>query len=124
MGQIYHALGLSVACISHQASYLYDPEYKNEEDNKDIRDDLRDELGSFKIEDSYLRPVSRKEAYNADITYGTNHEFGFDFLRDNLAPDLSMRVQKPHNYVIIDEVDSILIDEARTLIFNVLDRAA
>ena len=106
MGQIYHALGLSVGCIIHDNSYLYDPTAK--------RDQERDALGGFKVIEDYLRPCSRKEAYAADITYGTNNEFGFDYLRDNMAQDLSQQVQRGYNYAIIDEVDSILIDEART----------
>src|SRR5207302_2058573 len=67
----------------------------------------------FKIVEEYLRPVSRREAYAADITYGTNHEFGFDYLRDNMVYDVGQQVQRGHSFAIIDEVDSILIDEAR-----------
>ncbi|MFA5083970.1 MAG: preprotein translocase subunit SecA [Candidatus Paceibacterota bacterium] len=121
MGQIYQALGLSVACLTHDAAYLYDPDFfaenqkaaetKNNENNLDKE---RDVLGGFKIVQEFLRPVSRKEAYAADIVYGTNHEFGFDYLRDNLSLRLADQVQRPLNYAIIDEVDSILIDEART----------
>lgn len=111
MGQIYHLLGLSVGCLVHETAYLYDPDFK-EKDEK--IDEKRDRLGSFKVFYEYLRPVSRKEAYQADITYGTNHEFGFDYLRDNLVDDLDKKVQRGHYYAIVDEVDSILIDEART----------
>ncbi|MEK7542100.1 MAG: preprotein translocase subunit SecA [Patescibacteria group bacterium] len=111
MGQIHHTLGMSVGCITHEASYLYDPTYQQENFK---RDETRDTLGSFQVEVSYLRPVLRKEAYAADITYGTNNEFGFDFLRDNMVYDLGQQVQRGHAYAIIDEVDSILIDEART----------
>ncbi|MCH7552049.1 preprotein translocase subunit SecA [Patescibacteria group bacterium] len=110
MGQIYHALGLSVSCIIHDASYMYDPSFAKEEN----KDEERDTLGSFQVEEEYLRPATRKEAYLADITYGTNNEFGFDYLRDNMAQALEGRVQRGHNYAIIDEVDSVLIDEART----------
>ncbi len=79
MGRIYHALGLSVGCIQHESAFMYDPSFvHNEEDGGE-------EEMSFKIEHTYLRPVSRKEAYAADITYGTNNEFGFDYLRDNLV---------------------------------------
>ncbi len=109
MGQIYYALGLSTGCIVHDAAYIYDPEYSNEE-----KDKIRDELGGFKVVEDYLRPVSRKEAYQADILYGTNNEFGFDFLRDNMFYSKDDLVQRPFNYAIVDEVDSILIDEART----------
>lgn len=110
MGQIYHALGLSVACITHSASYIYDPSFTRDE----APDEQRDTLGSFQIEESFLRPVLRKEAYGADITYGTNNEFGFDYLRDNMAQTLEAQVQRGHSFAIIDEVDSVLIDEART----------
>ncbi|MEE8131857.1 MAG: preprotein translocase subunit SecA [Candidatus Paceibacterota bacterium] len=113
MGQIYRALGFSVACLVHQEAYLYDPEYQIEE--SEDKDKERDILGSFKIVQDFLRPISRQEAYQADILYGTNHEFGFDFLRDNLTYRLKEQAQgNKHNYAIIDEVDSILIDEART----------
>ncbi len=97
MGSIYHALGVSVASIQHEASYLYDPNY-----------DSGDPKWNF------MRPVSRREAYEADITYGTNNEFGFDYLRDNMVWNLSQCAQRPLNYAIVDEVDNILIDEART----------
>jgi len=111
MGQIYDALGLSVGCINHEQSFLYDPVYKK----ADIEEDkIRDKLGSFKVVEDFLRPVSRKEAYIADITYGTNNEFGFDYLKDNMVYDLKEQSQRGHNYAIVDEIDSILIDEART----------
>ncbi|TSC51817.1 MAG: preprotein translocase subunit SecA [Parcubacteria group bacterium LiPW_41] len=108
MGQIYHALGLSTSCIVHDNAFMYDPSYEGTEADKE-----RDELGSFRVVEKFLRPISRREAYEADITYGTNHEFGFDYLRDNLVSTLSERVQREYNFAIIDEVDSILIDEAR-----------
>jgi len=111
MGQIYHLLGLSVGCLNHEQSFLYDPTYKKPDEEKEK---IRDEMGSFKVVEDFLRPCSRKEAYLADITYGTNNEFGFDYLRDNMAYDLKDQVQRGFNYAIIDEVDSILIDEART----------
>jgi len=110
MGQIYDFLGLTIGCINHESSYVYDFQYKNIEG----QDKIRDELGGFKVIEDYLRPVSRKEAYQADITYGTNNEFGFDFLRDNMAYNKEEMAQKNFNYAIVDEVDSILIDEART----------
>ncbi len=113
MGQVYHALGLSVGCIIHDAAYLYDPGYgENNVDGK--RDKERDIVGGFKVIESYLRPRSRREAYSADITYGTNNEFGFDYLKDNMVYDLKDMVQRGFNFAIVDEVDSILIDEART----------
>ncbi len=110
MGQVYYLLGISVAIIAHDSAYAYDPHFKAE---KEV-DEIRDAEGSFRIEEDYLRPISRKEAYAADITYGTNHEFGFDYLRDNLAYAKNSQVQRGYHYAIIDEVDSILIDEART----------
>ncbi|MCX6788472.1 MAG: preprotein translocase subunit SecA [Candidatus Jorgensenbacteria bacterium] len=109
MGQIYNALGLSVSCIVHDSAYIYDPKFESEALDKE-----RDEVGGFRIVEKFLRPISRREAYACDITYGTNHEFGFDFLRDNLTLNLSERVQREPHFAIIDEVDSILIDEART----------
>ncbi len=116
MGQIYHLLGLSTACIVHEAAFVYDPDYKAPDQEKENleKDKERDLLGSFKVFEDYLRPVSRKEAYLADITYGTNNEFGFDYLRDNMVYNLKDRVQRDFNFAIVDEVDSILIDEART----------
>ncbi|HSO93763.1 MAG TPA: preprotein translocase subunit SecA [Candidatus Dormibacteraeota bacterium] len=97
---IYRLLGMTVAVIGHEMSVLYDPEFLDE-----THPDPRLQ---------HLRPVSRPEAYQADITYGTNSEFGFDYLRDNMAVDLSQCVQRGLNFAIVDEVDSILIDEART----------
>jgi len=127
MGQIYHALGLSVSCIVHDNAYRYDPTYQLEEgareiknqnskikNNEDELDEKRDTIGGFKVIESYLRPVSRKEAYESDITYGTNNEFGFDYLRDNMVYELKEQAQRAFNFTIVDEVDSILIDEART----------
>jgi preprotein translocase subunit SecA len=111
MGQIYNFLGLSVGCLNHEQSFLYDPNYKKLDEEKEKK---RDELGGFFVVEDFLRPCSRKEAYLADITYGTNNEFGFDYLRDNMVYDLKDCVQRGFNYAIIDEVDSILIDEART----------
>jgi len=116
MGQIYYSLGLSVGCITQSASYLYDPSYTQEKVNIDQQqlDEQRDLLASFKVFEEYLRPCTKKEAYDADITYGTSSEFGFDYLRDNLVTRAEDVVQRGHYFAIIDEVDSILIDEART----------
>ncbi len=110
MGQVYDALGLSVSCLVHDGAFMYDQNFKGEE----AADKERDALGSFRVAERFLRPISRREAYAADITYGTNHEFGFDYLRDNLALTTRDIVQRKHNFAVIDEVDSILIDEART----------
>jgi len=109
MGQIYNFLGLSVGVIQHAAAFIYDESQTSSQD-----DATRDEKGSFKVEHEFLRPVLRQEAYSADITYGTNNEFGFDYLRDNMVQKLEQKVQRGLNYAIVDEVDSILIDEART----------
>lgn len=101
MGQVYHFLGLSTGVIINgNQALVYDPDYTNEA-HEDER--LR-----------HLRPAPKKEAYDTDITYGTNNEFGFDYLRDNMAPTLENYVQRELNFAIVDEVDSILIDEART----------
>jgi len=103
MGPVYHALGMSAAVIQNSAgnpdagSFLYDPEYPAADDRF-----------------LSLRPITRQEAYAADILYGTNNEFGFDYLRDNMAQDLNRCVQRPLHFAIVDEVDNILIDEART----------
>jgi len=104
MGPIYYALGVSVACINAQQSpnqpapsYIYSPDYESEDKRW-----------------NFLRPITRRQAYEADVTYGTNNEFGFDYLRDNMVLDLSQCVQRSLNYAIVDEVDNILIDEART----------
>ncbi|MBU4350915.1 preprotein translocase subunit SecA [Candidatus Parcubacteria bacterium] len=112
MGQIYNALGLSTGCVTQQGSFMYDPNYK--EKDVEEKDRQRDETGSFKIVEDFLRPCTKKEAYEADVTYGTNNEFGFDYLRDNMVYDLANKSQRDFNFAIVDEVDSILIDEART----------
>ena len=115
MGQIFHALGLSVGCIQQEGGYLYDEDFKAQtEEEKNAEDKERDVTGSFKVQMDFLSPASRGDSYNADITYGTNNQFGFDYLRDNMAMDLKQKVQRPLNFAIVDEVDSILIDEART----------
>ncbi|MBI3231586.1 MAG: preprotein translocase subunit SecA [Candidatus Doudnabacteria bacterium] len=111
MGQIYHFLGLSVASIQHEASFLYDPTYKPEQEEIDK---LQSETQGLVMDVKHMRPVSRKEAYGADITYGTNNEYGFDYLRDNMAQHSGQLSQRELFFAIVDEVDSILIDEART----------
>src|SRR5436853_1224383 len=105
MGPIYHRLGMTVGIIQGQSpetgdiggSYIYDPDYEDPDPRY-----------------TYTRTITRAEAYACDITYGTNNEFGFDYLRDNMAFSLQDKVQRDLNYAIVDEVDSILIDEART----------
>ena len=109
MGEVYNRLGITTAVINNEASYLYDESHKSEID--DVR---RDRKAEYKVAYDYLRPVTRREAYQADITYGTNSEFGFDYLRDNLVYENTEMVQRGHHYAIVDEIDSILIDEART----------
>lgn len=136
MGQIYSFLGLTVGVINSEASFLYDPSHRDKgigdrvegtetkpftlnptpssPPSSDPLDKERDETGAFKVVHEFLRPVSRREAYAADITYGTNNEFGFDYLRDNLEYSPTKLRQREPNYAIVDEIDSILIDEART----------
>lgn len=113
MGQVYNALGMTVGVINHDQSYRYDPLFAKAQEGSPL-DKGRDAEGSFKVVHEFLRPVGRREAYEADITYGTNNEFGFDYLRDNLEYDQSRVRQLHHHFAIVDEVDSILIDEART----------
>ena len=150
MGQIHHLLGMSVGCITSDASYLYDPMHRSGErtqasgisnfpafapassvkqfpisnkisnskdqtpNDNDALDRERDVEGYFRVVHEFLRPVSRREAYAADITYGTNSEFGFDYLRDNTALAETELRQRGHIFAIVDEIDSVLIDEART----------
>ena len=97
MGPVFHFLGISLGMITHDESFVFEPGYPTT-DERLIN----------------LRPVSRREAYAADVTYGTNNEFGFDYLRDNMVTDLADRVQRERSFAIVDEVDNILIDEART----------
>src|SRR3989344_5911161 len=100
MGPIFYALGASCATIIHDAAFIYDPKHKDtSHSDKRLQ---------------HLRPITRKEAYEADVTYGTNNEFGFDYLRDNMAFRLADQSQRGHFFAVVDEVDSILIDEART----------
>lgn len=101
MGRIYSTLGLTTAVIAHEFAGIYDPDYLDSNPHAD------DRLNHF-------RPVARKDAYNADVLYGTNNEFGFDYLRDNMVFELAQMVQRELHYAIVDEVDNILIDEART----------
>ncbi len=136
MGQVYYALGLTVGCVQHESAFLYDPNFHaqhphpnplpsegegtNDRSSPSRGEDLKnqgegaDTTSSFKVHADFLRPVSRREAYLADITYGTNNEFGFDYLRDNMVQSFHQMVQRDLHYAIVDEVDSILIDEART----------
>ena len=109
MGPVFAMLGISVSVVNSQnTSFVYDPSHFSKEE------DAEGDLSAFKVQYEFLRPCSRKEAYDCDITYGTNNEFGFDYLRDNLATSLDNVVQRDHHFAIVDEVDSILIDESRT----------
>lgn len=124
MGQIYHFLGLTVGCVTQAGAYRYDPAFKRSAMSA-AEDERRDTEGSFRVFEEFLRPVSKKEAYAADVVYATNAEVGFDYLRDNLAYDPSEAVNRPYAFAIVDEVDSILIDEARTpLIISLPDEHA
>ncbi|HET9946849.1 MAG TPA: preprotein translocase subunit SecA, partial [Patescibacteria group bacterium] len=100
MGPVFHLLGVSVSAIISEKSYIFDPEF------------TASSVNDFRL--LHLKEISRKEAYEADVVYGINSEFGFDYLRDNMSQSLSQLVQKGHYYAIVDEVDSVLIDEART----------
>ena len=108
MGQVYNMLGVTVSVINHEKSYMYTEVMNAEEDR------VRDEVGEYKVEYDYLKACHRREAYMADIIYGTNNEFGFDYLRDNLVYTSDEMSQRGHHFAIVDEVDSILIDESRT----------
>jgi preprotein translocase subunit SecA len=107
MGPVFSLLGISLSVINGQnISYIYDPTVK--------KTDADDDASAYKVDYDNLRTISRKEAYLADITYGTNNEYGFDYLRDNLSTSVDSVVQRGHVFALVDEIDSILIDEART----------
>ncbi len=132
MGQIYDFLGISVGCVNSDGSYIYDAQHRRTIDDEQLTinqggksnvkgqmlndpfDRERDQLGSFKVVHEFLRPATKKETYSCNVVYGTNTEFGFDYLRDNLVGDLSQVISPGRAFAIVDEVDSILIDEART----------
>lgn len=122
MGQIYERLGLTVGVINEDSSYLFDISHIVEEEKKgevpegELAKDEKEEsqLGSFKVGYEFLKPCGKRDAYHADITYGTNNQFGFDYLRDNIEHSENGLRQREFNFAIVDEVDSILIDEART----------
>ncbi|MBI2483059.1 preprotein translocase subunit SecA [Candidatus Uhrbacteria bacterium] len=116
MGKVYAALGMRVGCLNHETAYVYDPGHvaTAEPPPADEAEVTADTTGAYKVVHEFLRPVHRRDAYLADITYGTNNEFGFDYLRDNMVSRAEDMVQRGHYYAIVDEVDSILIDEART----------
>lgn len=111
MGRLYEYLGLSVASIQHGASFKFDPTFQPEQEEIDA---IESGTQGLVLDVKHMRPVSRQEAYAADITYGTNNEYGFDYLRDNMVQDIKQLRQRDLFFAIVDEVDSILIDEART----------
>lgn len=111
MGKVYAQLGLSIASIQHEASFQYDPSFQPEQEEIDA---IEAGTQGLILDVKHMRPVTRQEAYAADITYGTNNEYGFDYLRDNMVQSLGQLRQRELFYAIVDEVDSILIDEART----------
>lgn len=113
MGQVYAALGMSVGVIAGDGSWLYDASFAKAPEGQEADREV-DQTGSFHVVHEFLRPSSRREAYEADITYGTNSEFGFDYLRDNISYEPRELRQRGHYYAVVDEIDSILIDEART----------
>lgn len=100
MGPIYHLLGLKVSAIISEQSFIYDPDFTDQN------------ATDWRL--MHLKPITRKEAYLSDITYGINSEYGFDYLRDNMVSDISQVVQRDYHFAVVDEVDSVLIDEART----------
>jgi preprotein translocase subunit SecA len=122
MGQIFSALDMSVGIINDNTSYIFDISHAGQKDidpleakkNIEEADKVEDVMGSYKVGYEFLRPSTRKESYQADITYGTNNQFGFDYLRDNIEHSFNALSQRPFNFAIVDEVDSILIDESRT----------
>ncbi|MFA5990832.1 MAG: preprotein translocase subunit SecA [Candidatus Doudnabacteria bacterium] len=111
MGPVYKYLGLTTASIQHEASFMFDDEYQPEAAEIE---QIEGETQGLVMDVKHMKPISRKEAYGADITYGTNNEYGFDFLRDNMVQNVSQLVQRELFFAIVDEVDSILVDEART----------
>ena len=111
MGKVYAFLGLSVASIQHEASFLYDETYQPEQEEID---EIEAGTQGLTLDVKHMRPIPRQDAYRADITYGTNNEYGFDYLRDNMVQSTNQLRQRELFYAIVDEVDSILIDEART----------
>ena len=113
MGKVYHFLGLTTGCINHMSSYVFDPTFKaTPKAEGEVL--AATTTANFLVDMDDMRPVERAAAYRADITYGTNNEYGFDYLRDNMVTSPDQMVQRGLHYAVVDEVDSILIDEART----------
>lgn len=111
MGKVFDQLGLTTASIQHESSFKYDTSFQPEQEEIDA---IEGQIQGLVLDVKHMRPVSRQEAYAADITYGTNNEYGFDYLRDNMVQQINQLRQRELFFVIVDEVDSILIDEART----------
>ena len=112
MGQIYNFLGLKVSCLQQLGgAFIFDESARKSQEN---HDEGAETIHAFKVDMDYLKPIDRRDAYSSDITYGINSEFGFDYLRDNMVQEISNKVQRGHYFAMIDEADSILIDEART----------
>ncbi|MEE8045914.1 MAG: preprotein translocase subunit SecA, partial [Dehalococcoidia bacterium] len=114
MGAVHHSLGLTVGCLQNDASWVYDPEAPMTAEVTHENEDDADAAPPVRLPEDNFRSATKREAYACDITYGTNNEFGFDYLRDNMVEQAERRVQRGLAYAIVDEVDSILIDEART----------
>jgi len=114
MGNVHHALGLTIGCLQNQASWVFNPDAPIASDDSTGNDEDADAAPPVRLPEDNFQPATKQEAYACDITYGTNNEFGFDYLRDNMVDDAERRVQRGRVYAIVDEVDNILIDEART----------
>ena len=113
MGAVYNALDVSVGCLQNQSALVYDPRAAEKQSNADDHGDSGS-TSFAAVAGDYMRKASRRDAYEADITYGTNNEFGFDYLRDNMVEESPRMVQRDPAFAIVDEVDNILVDEART----------
>lgn len=113
MGQVHHALGLTVGCLQNEASWVFNPDAPTDTSDVEV-DESTETTAPVRLPEDNFQSANKQEAYACDITYGTNNEFGFDYLRDNMVEDASRRVQRSRSFAIVDEVDSILIDEART----------
>jgi len=114
MGNVHHALGLTIGCLQNQASWVFNPDAPRASDDSSGSEEEADAAPPVRLPEDNFQPATKQEAYACDITYGTNNEFGFDYLRDNMVDDADRRVQRGRVYAIVDEVDNILIDEART----------
>ncbi len=114
MGAVHHSLGLTVGCLQNDTSWVYNPDAPITAEAPSENEDDADAAPPVRLPEDNFQSATKREAYACDITYGTNNEFGFDYLRDNMVEEAERRVQRGLSYAIVDEVDSILIDEART----------